>query len=220
MNFGIIFNEMIEIIKKIMPKNKKYFFALSMGADSVSGFFYLLNKNYDVHPIHFNHKLRDQNDIMENKFIELCENINKNPIIGYGKNLKTEAECRNARINFYKKECKNSTIITAHHLNDYVESYLLNCFRGNPYKKSFSLSSDFKDFSIIHPFLLTRKKDFNQFLERNNLLNYIVEDETNKIIKGSRRNWIRQIIIPEMKNNKISLEKFAKKKILETLLTE
>jgi hypothetical protein len=33
--------------------------------------------------------------------------------------------------------------------------------------------------------------------------------------KGSRRNWIRQQIIPEMIKNKLSLENFAERKIIK-----
>jgi tRNA(Ile)-lysidine synthase TilS/MesJ len=51
-------------------------------------------------------------------------------------------------------------------------------------------------------------------------MKYVVEDETNVENKGSRRNWLRNIIIPEMKKNKISLEKFAKNKINSRLQLE
>jgi tRNA(Ile)-lysidine synthetase-like protein len=204
---------MIKLIKNILPKEKEYFFAISMGVDSVAGYLFLKNKGYTVHPIHFNHKLRIQNDNMENKFVELCNSTNEKPIIGYGENLQTEADCRNARLNFYKKYCSGGIIITAHHIDDYVESYLLNCFRGHPNREPFSLESQFDNFKIIHPFLLTRKKDFKQYLDRNNYLCYTIEDESNSSIKGSRRNWIRKQIVPEMIKNKLSLEKFAERKI-------
>ena len=49
---------------------------------------------------------------------------------------------------------------------------------------------------------------------------YTVQDESNFITKGSRRNWIRSKIIPEMIKNKLSLEKFAKRKIISLLKQE
>lgn len=206
---------MIKIIKNIIPKNQHFYFAVSMGIDSVAGYLYLKNKGYNVKPVHFNHKLREQNDVMENKFIELCEATNVKPIIAYGKNLSTEAECRQARLNFY--DSLGGNILTAHHINDWVESYLLNCFRGKPNHNSFELISTFPKFNIIHPFLLTRKKDFQQYLERNNYLCYTVQDESNASVKGSRRNWIRQQIIPEMNKNKLSLELFAKRSVMKLI---
>lgn len=211
-----------------------------MGVDSVAAFIWMKMAGYEVVPIHFNHKLRPQNDLMEEKFLEFCKAFDaKSDFITHAPTLdktndgaddknKTESDLRKLRIEFYQDISSfakqvlylgdlTPTIITAHHLNDYVESYLLNCFRGHPNHTPIELESDFNvgesNFKIIHPFLLTRKKDFVQFLERNNYMKYVVEDETNKIPKGSRRNWIRNIIIPEMKKNKLSLEKFAKRKI-------
>ena len=105
------------------------------------------------------------------------------------------------------------TVITAHHLNDWVESYLMNCMRGCPEKNPFEVETRFKNFNILHPFLLTRKCDFEEYIERNMLMKFFVEDETNLVNKGSRRNWVRNDLIPLMKQQDISLEKFAKRSI-------
>lgn len=188
-----------------------------MGADSVAALFWLRWKNYNFIPLHFNHNIRAQNGTMQEKFLELSHELNLNGISEVGINLKTENDCRNARLNFYSKYAQNGTIITAHHLNDWVESYLLNCFRGKPNVKPFSLESKFENFTIIHPFLLSRKSDFKQFLERNNWTKWIVQDESNFLIKGSRRNWIRNNIINEMRKQKLSLEKYALRKIKEEI---
>lgn len=209
---------MIKIIKDVAPKNQRYYFAVSMGVDSVSAYFWMKMKGYDVTPIHFNHRLRKQNDLMEAKFVELCDATNAPKIIGYGKDLNTEADCRVARLKFYESVVEeNANILTAHHLNDWVESYLLNCFRGHPNHTAISFVSDFVKFSLVHPFLLTRKSDFVQFAERNNLMRFVVTDETNSTTVGSRRNWIRNVIVPEMTNQKLSLEKFAEKRIKKEL---
>jgi len=150
---------------------------------------------------------------MHERFLELCKDLNLECKSDIGVNLKTENECRQARLDFYSRVAKGGTIVTAHHLNDWVESYLLNCLRGHPNHQPISFQSDFTDFKIIHPFLLTRKQDFKQYLERNGWMKYVVEDSSNSFVKGSRRNWIRNAIIPEMQTQRLSLEKFAKKKI-------
>ena len=210
---------MIKVNKNIIDKKSFYYFAVSMGIDSVAGFLYLKNKSYNVIPIHVNHCLRPQNTLMEQKYLELCRYIGSEPKIFKGHKLKTELDCRNFRISsFSKLSNSHSKIITAHHLNDWVESYILNCIRGNPDHKNFSLVSRFENFFIIHPFLLTKKKDFETYLIRNNYFKFVVEDETNKNFKGSRRNWVRNFLIPQMKTQKLSLEKYAKRSI--TKLTE
>ncbi len=217
---------MIKLSKKIVDKTTFYYCAVSMGVDSVASYLYLKNKSYNVAPVHINHNSRPQNDLMEDKYRELCLVTGDKPRVfkaPFG-TMKTELDFRGFRIESFSKLSDPSkgvikpNVITAHHLNDWVESYLLNCFRGHPKNRVMSLVSDFADFEITHPFLLTRKKDFKRYLVRNDYLKFVVEDETNKILKGSRRNWIRNFLVPEMKNQKLSLEKHAKRSI--TKLTE
>jgi tRNA(Ile)-lysidine synthetase-like protein len=209
---------MIKVIKSILPKNQQYYLAVSMGVDSVAALFWLRSKGYKITPLHFNHNLRPQNYTMQERFFDLCNDFNFNGKSDVGLNLITEADCRKARLDFYAREAAGSTIITAHHLNDWVENYLLNCFRGHPNHIPIPLESNFNNFNLIHPFLLSKKSDFKQYLERNGWLKYVVEDESNNVVKGSRRNWVRNAIIPEMERQKLSLENYAKRKINSLIL--
>lgn len=206
---------MIKTIKTILPKDKKYYVAVSMGVDSVAAVSFMKNKGYEVIPVHFNHALREQNFCMMEKFLNFCTEMGLCGHVGVGKDLSTESDCRDARINFYSKIAKDGVVVTAHHINDWVESYLLNCFRGHAHHNPFELVSNFGSFSIVHPFLLSRKKDFVEYVDRNGLSKYIVEDETNIVVKGSRRNWVRNHIVPEMTKHKLSLEKFAQRQVLQ-----
>ena len=98
-------------------------------------------------------------------------------------------------------------------LDDWIEGYLLNCFRGHPNHDPVPFTSNFPEFNVIHPFLPSSKKDFSEFLLRNDWMRWVVEDETNQVVRGSRRNWIRRSILPEMTRQRLSLEKFAKRRI-------
>lgn len=205
---------MIKVVKNILAKDRRYHLAVSMGADSVAALFWMRWKGYEVTPIHFNHNLRAQNGIMHDKFLELCDNLGLEGKSGvWNKGFGTEAECRDARLEFYSHTAKGGTIVTAHHLDDWVESYLLNCFRGHPNHHPFELESQFSDFKIAHPFLPTTKRDFMEFLERNGWAEWVVRDETNSSTSGSRRNWIRHNILPEMSRQRLSLEKYARRRI-------
>jgi len=206
---------MIRVIGELLDRSRPYFVALSMGVDSLAAFFWLKNNGYQITPVHFNHGLRPQNDEMLNQFLKLCDDFNLSGLHESGCGLKTEQDCREARLAFYAKV--GGSILTAHHLNDWVEGYLLNCFRGHAEHTPIPLWSDFPNFRLIHPFLLSRKKDFFEYLERNDWIRYTVEDESNSFLKGSRRNWVRSVIVPEMIAQKISLEKFAKKNILSAV---
>jgi tRNA(Ile)-lysidine synthase len=205
---------MIKAVKQVLPKDRKYHVAVSMGADSVAALFWMRWKGYEVTPMHFNHNLRAQNCTMQERFLALCETLGLEGKSGvWAKGFGTEAECREARLDFYSREAKGATIVTAHHLDDWVESYLLNCFRGHPNKNPFELESRFPDFTVVHPFLPTGKRDFKEFLERNGWAHWVVRDETNSSTSGSRRNWIRHNILPEMARQKLSLEKYARRRI-------
>jgi tRNA(Ile)-lysidine synthetase-like protein len=211
---------MIKIIKQLAPKQNHYFLAVSMGVDSVSALLWLRSKGYNITPLHFNHNLRSQNGTMQERFFELCDFLGLEGKTDIGIGLKTEVDCRTARLDFYSRVAQNGTIITAHHRNDWVENYLLNCLRGHPSHNPFELTSYFENFKVIHPFLLTRKIDLKQYLERNGWMRFVVEDESNSQIKGSRRNWVRNAIIPQMQQQKLSLEKYAKRKINSLLKKE
>lgn len=207
---------MIETLRFLIPdKKEKLYLAVSMGTDSLCGTHWLIKKGYkNLCLLHFNHKIRSQNNLMEKKFIEFCSTYKLPFIIGKGNNLKTEVECRRARLEFYQSiNSEDKKIITFHHLDDWVETYLLNCFRGNPNHNSIPIQSDFSNYKILHPFLVTKKGCLKQYGIRNNLERFIIEDETNKKIKGSRRNWIRNIILKEMHKQKLCLHKYAKKQI-------
>ena len=206
-------DSMIKIIKQILPKDNHYHVAVSMGVDSVAALLWLWWKGYKFTPLHFNHNLRAQNGVMQERFVKMCSAIGIEGVTETGLGLTTEADCREARLEFYSRAAKGGTIITAHHLDDWIESYLMNCLRGHPNKHPFELQSKFPDFTVIHPFLLSRKRDFKQFIERNKWTDWIVEDQSNAVIKGSRRNWIRCNIIPEMTRQRLSLEKYARRRI-------
>lgn len=204
---------MIKVVEGTLQRGPKYHLAVSMGADSVAALFWMRWKGHEFKPLHFDHNLRIQNGTMREKFHQMCESLNLDGRSEVGRNLKTEAECREARLDFFSRNAQGGTVVTAHHLDDWVESYLLNCLRGHPDHEPIPLSSRFPNFEIVHPFLLTRKRDFREFLERNGWTHWVVEDQSNSVIKGSRRNWVRSVVIPQMKEQRLSLEKYARRKI-------
>ena len=205
---------MIKIIKSLLKKEETPHLAVSMGADSVAALFWLRWKGYRVVPVHFNHNLRTENYVMHERFRLLCEKLGmEGRSEVWAKGMGTEAECRDARLDFYSRVASGGVVLTAHHLDDWIENYLLNCFRGHPNHRPFEFESRFPNFRIVHPFLPSRKRDFVQFLERNGWMDWVVEDRTNEIVRGSRRNWIRKIILPEMTANRVGLGKFARRRI-------
>jgi tRNA(Ile)-lysidine synthetase-like protein len=199
----------------------------SGGVDSVAALHYYHKKNlynYRVNAYHFNHKLRPQNDVMYEKVKKMCVDFNI-PLIyksAADHSLKTEDQFRKARIEPLRKYA-NTINITGHHLDDCVESYLLNCFRGHqgylPIPFYTFLEGTFSSY-ITHPFILTPKEKLKQYCIKHNLMQYIEEDETNTSSTGSRRNFIRNQIIPILEKERMGLQKVVKKIIEKRLLLE
>lgn len=218
---------MIRYLDSLLPgKTTRIGVAVSMGIDSVAALLYLRNRGYNVFPIHYDHNIRPQNDLMKFQFCKLVIDtklLGKTNQTSSAKTEKTESECRTMRLQFFREVCSEyniSIVVTAHHLDDYVESYLMNCFRGKPEYKAIPLISDFVNYKIVHPFLLTEKKDFQEYIDRldnGEYRKYVVADETNQVIKGSRRNWIRNVIVPELNKQQIGLKRFCREQIQQQI---
>jgi len=200
---------------------------LSSGVDSVAVLHYIAHNkrqlcklfqcdNINLRAYHFNHKLRIQNDVMEKAARELCTTYNIPLTVKHSaENLKTEEQARKARFAYLKNS--KSVVVTGHHLDDCVESYMLNVLRGHEGWMPIPFCTRFKECVLMHLFLLTPKHEFLQYAIKHNLTQYIVNDETNAITKGSRRNIVRNEILPILKREQIGLSTIVKKKILTKL---
>jgi tRNA(Ile)-lysidine synthase len=85
-------------------------------------------------------------------------------------------------------------IVTAHHLNDSIETLLMNFFKGTGISGLHGILP--KQGKIIRPLLFSKKEELKQFAEENNLK--WVEDSSNESDKYSR-NYLRLNIIPALK---------------------
>ncbi len=60
---------MIKAAKQVLPKDRNYHVAVSMGADSVAALFWMRWKGYEVTPMHFNHYVWGQYCSMQDRFL-------------------------------------------------------------------------------------------------------------------------------------------------------
>ena len=93
---------------------------------------------------------------------------------------------RNERYRFLKGL---GPVITCHHLDDCVETYVWSSLHGTP--KVIPLVRD----NVLRPFLTTRKQDFVYWCESHNVP--WIEDESNKNTKYTR-NYIRNEMMPHV----------------------
>jgi tRNA(Ile)-lysidine synthase len=84
-------------------------------------------------------------------------------------------------------------VVTAHHLNDSIETLLMNFFKGTGISGLHGILP--KQGKIIRPLLFAKKEELKKFAQKNNL-NW-VEDSSNESDKYSR-NYLRHNIIPSL----------------------
>lgn len=222
---------MINFNKKLAPNRGPLLVMCSGGIDSIAMAHFLWRANPEVQLFHFNHKLREQNENMAlnvkafayDKGISLkLRGRSTESQCGYGASS-TESGARAARYAALDKVTQigwngdlgpnKPSVICCHHLDDCVESYLMNCFNGVPEYSPIPINTARIACNIYRPFLLTEKSSLISYVKKNGLMKYVVEDETNTDY-NIRRNFVRHELRPLIETRWVGLKKVVKKKVL------
>ena len=203
---------MIKLLGKV-PKTVTV--ALSGGVDSVAVTDFL-SKKHNVSVAFFHHETENSERAL--KFVtEFCHQKDIGLFFGWisnkhkPKGISQEEHWRNERYRFL--ESLNTTVITAHNLDDCVETYLYGALHGQPkvipYRRN----------NIIRPFLTTPKAELVSWCERKSV-NWC-EDSSNQDV-AYMRNYIRHELMPHVKhiNSGIStvVKKIVEKQFVEETL--
>jgi len=177
---------MIKVLGKI-PKGE-FGLACSGGVDSMAIANFLLNGGYYPNLIYFNHNTEHSDDAED--FVRSYA-VTHNLKLFIGKtDLKPtsnkEKIWSDLRYEFFSEF--DFPIITCHHLDDCVETYLFSCMRG------FQSVIPYSRGNVIRPFLLNEKKVFEKWCNDKNVK--FIQDESNFSVDYSR-NRIRHNIVPE-----------------------
>ncbi len=215
-----ILKKVEETIKKykLLEKGDKVLIGFSGGKDSVCllYIFYLLKEKYDLNLIafHLNHLLRGKEAKRDEEFCkEFCKKLNVPLIIKrrdvkkYSKkyNLSIEEAGHKLRYHYYEKIAqkeKCQRIALAHTASDNEETILLSLISGQSLGRIAGILP--KRERIIRPLIDLTSEEVLLFLKENNLP--YVEDSTNKNLKIPR-NYLRNIVIPNLKKINSNLEK-------------
>jgi tRNA(Ile)-lysidine synthase len=190
-------------LERLSPNSRRYLVALSGGPDSTALIVLSWSLGIEVEAAHMNYKLRDEDADNDERFcVELCEELDipihqkaletKSAMKDAGKSLQTFA--RNARYAFFEKvsaENQIDTILTAHHMDDSIESFFINLLRGTGLDGLTGIPV--KRDNIIRPLLQVQKTDIINFLTQFSIP--FRKDKTNEK-NAYLRNQIRNQLIP------------------------
>lgn len=193
---------MIKLLGSI-PR-QKIWVACSGGVDSVVAVDFL-RRSHDIGIAFFHHGTKTSDEAID--FITSHKQFNNLTIaIDYCKKekpseLSMEEFWRNERYTFLEK--LKEPVITAHHLDDAVETYIWRMCNGRsdtiPYKRN----------NIIRPFLITPKQELLNWAHKNNLI--WKEDMSNQDTSYTR-NYIRTNVVPHLLKVNPGLPKIVAKK--------
>lgn len=198
------------------PENRSYLLAVSGGADSMvlAHCFNDLGIHFQI--AHINYKLRGEDSDLDQKTVaDFCErnHIKFHLYKVSEKDLKPEHSiqlwARELRYKFFRnvqREENLEFLVTAHHLNDQLETFIINLSKAAGINGLSGIPAN--DNHILRPLLNFTKEEIYEFAEENNI--EYREDLSNKK-NDYLRNKIRNEIVPKLQEtNDHFLENFKK----------
>ena len=197
---------MIHIIGKIP---RRVTVACSGGVDSMAILHFLMQSRRKIDVAYFNHDTLHSKEA--EKFVrEFCAKNKLILTVGRvrGKKGKRSLEefWRDERYDFLKR-MRSNFIITCHHLDDVLETWLMSSFHGAPKLIPFRRKPE-----IYRPFLMTEKKALKAYCIKHDIS--WVEDPSNKNC-AYPRNRTRHNIIPEVLKVNPGIKKVIRKKLIQ-----
>lgn len=194
-------------LKKYFLPSDKIILACSTGPDSMYLLYQILETPYKDNLVvcYFNHKLRLEAD-EEEKFIEdLWKKLWFQVEIWYAdikaiqekipsKSIEELArEKRYAFFNAILNIYNSKHILTAHHLDDKIETFMFNLLRWSKITGLINMTE--KSWTILRPILNITKSEILDYLEKNNLKYFVDKSNFDTEIT---RNYLRHEIIPKL----------------------
>ncbi|MCM1291120.1 MAG: tRNA lysidine(34) synthetase TilS [Prevotella sp.] len=209
-------SKLIHAFRKAIPDNaKKLLLTISGGADSVALLrIAILLPEIEIHAVHCNFHLRGEESDRDTLFVQnLCSELNiplsvihfDVPKYKETHHVSTEMACRELRYSEFhrlRNELNCDRILTAHHLDDNIETLFLNLLRGSGLKGLCGMNTD--DGSILRPLLSITKAEILEYLTE--IHQPFVTDSTN-LLSDVKRNFLRNEIIPLLKSRWPGLQK-------------
>ncbi|WP_339659484.1 tRNA lysidine(34) synthetase TilS [uncultured Polaribacter sp.] len=199
-------------------KDKKLLIAISGGVDSVVLTHLFSELNFDISLAHCNFQLREKESDLDEEFVKLLAQKTSNQIFTIQFNtqefalknkLSTQIAARELRYNWFQEIIKKNNfdyVLTAHHADDNLETFLINLTRGSGLDGFTGIPKI--NGNIVRPLLAFSREEILAYAKLNAI--DWREDASNATTKYIR-NKIRHKILPVLKEiNPNLLETFAK----------
>ena len=190
---------------RLLSHQSLYLLALSGGADSVALLLAMLRLDYKVEAVHCNFHLRGEESDRDEAFCrELCSerkvpfHIAHFDTAAYAEahHVSIEMAARELRYNYFEKlrhDIGAEGILVAHHVNDSVETVLLNITRGTGLHGLCGISPRMG--RVLRPLLCVERGDILQFLS---LCGQPFITDSSNLVPDVTRNKLRLQVIPLM----------------------
>ena len=179
------------MLNLLFPLPKELIVAFSGGVDSTAIVDFLSNKHKVV--CAFFHHGTENSDHAYEFVAKFCTERELPLMVGFIKNskpkeLSTEEHWRNERYDFLNSFGDGlGPIVTGHHLDDCVETYIWSALHGKP--KVIPTTRN----NVIRPFLTTPKNEFIDWCERKDIV--WCNDNSNNDERYTR-NYVRKHLVP------------------------
>ena len=204
-------------------KDKKLLIAISGGLDSVVLYHILTSLNFNISLAHCNFNLRGKESYLDEEFVNNLSQKTSNQIFiksfdteKYSKEnkLSTQIAARELRYTWFQELVEKHNfdyILTAHHADDNLETFLINLTRGTGLEGFTGIPKI--NGNIVRPLLPFSREEILKYAKENKI--EWREDASNASTKYTR-NKLRHQVIPVLKEiNPSLLSSF--KKTLENL---
>ena len=192
--------------KNLFSKKNNLLLAISGGADSVFLFLILKELGYKIQFAHCNFNLRGKESDDDEYFVK--ELANKHNIKCFVKSFATKVyahknkvsiqmAAREIRYKWFDKLLLDNNldfVITAHHKDDTVETFLINLIRGSGIKGLSGIKSKKK--KVVRPLLEISKDDIEHYLMQKGIK---YRNDSSNLDPKYLRNKIRHQLIPLLK---------------------